>query len=118
MAVGRYYQRKGRYVGAANRFRTVVEQYQTTTHIEEALHRLTEVYLALGVRDEAVKSAAVLGHNYPSSEWYQDSYALLANDQTLPAPVPGGPRKRSPAGGGVGDDTLIEPPADAQDGPV
>ncbi|MGI9420669.1 MAG: outer membrane protein assembly factor BamD, partial [Geminicoccaceae bacterium] len=70
MEVGRYYQRKEKFVAAANRFRTVVEQHQTTTHIEEALHRLTEVYLALGVRDEAVKSAAVLGHNYPTSEWY------------------------------------------------
>ncbi|MGI9510364.1 MAG: outer membrane protein assembly factor BamD [Geminicoccaceae bacterium] len=120
MAVGRYYQRKGRYVGAANRFRTVVEQYQTTTHIEEALHRLTEVYLALGVRDEAVKSAAVLGHNYPSSEWYQDSYALLADDQTLPPPAPAsdGSRKTPSPGGDAGDDTLIEPPADAQDGPA
>jgi outer membrane protein assembly factor BamD len=85
MAVGRYYQRQGKYVAAANRFQTVVDRYQTTTHVEEALHRLTETYLALGIRPEAVKAAAVLGYNYPGSRWYQDSYALLA-DKSLPAP--------------------------------
>ncbi|MDH3665041.1 MAG: outer membrane protein assembly factor BamD, partial [Alphaproteobacteria bacterium] len=118
MAIGRYYQRKGKFVAAANRFRTVVDQYQTTTHIEEALHRLTEVYLALGVRDEAVKSAAVLGHNYPTSDWYQDSYALLAGNETLPAPASDGVRKKTPKSVNSGDDTLVEPPADAKDGPV
>lgn len=118
MAVGRYYQRKGKFVAAANRFRTVVERYQTTTHVEEALHRLTEVYLALGVREEAVKSAAVLGHNYPSSLWYQDSYALLADDETLPDPAPGGGKKRPSKGGESGDDELVEPPSDAKEGPV
>lgn len=118
MAVGRYYQRKGKFVAAANRFRTVVDQFQTTTHIEEALHRLTEVYLALGVREEAIKSAAVLGHNYPSSDWYQDSYALLAGNETLPAPAPGGARKKAPKDIDGDDDTLVEPPADAKDGPV
>ncbi|MEM9627179.1 MAG: outer membrane protein assembly factor BamD [Pseudomonadota bacterium] len=116
MAVGRYYQRKGKFVAAANRFRTVVDQYQTTTHIEEALHRLTEVYLALGVRDEAVKSAAVLGHNYPTSDWYQDSYALLSDNETLPNPAPDAGRREAPEGDG--DDTLIEPPKDAQSGPA
>jgi outer membrane protein assembly factor BamD len=77
MSIGRYYLRRGQYVGAINRFRNVVERYQTTTHVPEALHRLTEAYLALGLEQEAQKNAAVLGYNFPSSEWYQDSYALL-----------------------------------------
>jgi outer membrane protein assembly factor BamD len=77
MEIGRWYERQGQYLAAINRFRRVVDEYQTTTHVPEALHRLTESYLALGVVDEARKTAAVLGHNYPGSEWYQDSYALL-----------------------------------------
>jgi len=122
MEVGRYYQQKGKYVAAANRFRTVVEQYQTTTHIEEALHRLTETYLALGVQDEAVKSAAVLGHNYPSSDWYQDSFALLSDDETLPDPaaVPASEESENDPSteGDNGDDQLIEPPEDALANPA
>jgi outer membrane protein assembly factor BamD len=116
MEIGRYYQSKGKYVAAANRFKTVVDEYQTTTQIEEALHRLTETYLALGIKDEAVKSAAVLGHNYPSSPWYRDSYALLADDGGLPAPTasPGGSSNKAQGSGG---DTLVEPPTDAQAGP-
>jgi outer membrane protein assembly factor BamD len=77
MSIGRYYLRRTQYVAAINRFRNVVERYQTTTHVPEALHRLTEAYLALGLQQEAQKNAAVLGYNFPSSEWYQDSYALL-----------------------------------------
>lgn len=77
MQIGRYYLRKGQYVAAINRFRNVVEQYQTTTHVPEALHRLTEAYLALGIEEEARRTAAVLGHNYPGSPWYQDAYALF-----------------------------------------
>jgi outer membrane protein assembly factor BamD len=77
MEIGRYYENKGQYLAAINRFRRVVDDYQTTTHVPEALHRLTESYLALGVVDEARTTAAVLGHNYPGSEWYRDSYALL-----------------------------------------
>jgi outer membrane protein assembly factor BamD len=77
MEIGRWYERQGQYLAAINRFRRVVDEYQTTTHVPEALHRLTESYLALGVVDEARKTAAVLGHNYPGSEWYQDSYAML-----------------------------------------
>ncbi len=118
MAIGRYYQRKGKFVAAANRFKSVVDQYQTTTHIEEALHRLTEVYLALGVRNEAIKSAAVLGHNYPTSDWYQDSYALLSDDETLPNPAKGGDERKPAKGEDDGDDTLVEPPKDAQSGPA
>jgi len=84
MEIGRYYLRKGKYVAAINRFRNVVEQYQTTTHVPEALHRLTEAYLALGIEQEARKTAAVLGHNYPGSSWYQDSYALFDNGVVRP----------------------------------
>ena len=77
MQIGRYYEERHEYLAAINRFRTVVEQYQTTRLVEEALHRLTESYLALGIVPEAQTAAAVLGHNFPDSEWYQDSYKLL-----------------------------------------
>jgi outer membrane protein assembly factor BamD len=77
MEIGRWYERQGQYLAGINRFRRVVDTYQTTTHVPEALHRLTECYLALGVTEEAKKTAAVLGYNYPGSEWYSDSYAML-----------------------------------------
>src|SRR5690348_14025384 len=77
MAVGRYYLTRGDYIGAINRFRTVVEQYQKTSQIAEALERLTEAYYALGVYNEAKTAAAVLGANYPGSIWYQDAFNLL-----------------------------------------
>jgi outer membrane protein assembly factor BamD len=77
MQIGRYYQERREFLAAVNRFRNVVTNYQTTRHVEEALHRLTESYLALGIVPEAQTAAAVLGHNFPDSEWYQDSYALL-----------------------------------------
>ncbi len=84
MAVGRYYLNKGDYVGAINRFRTVVEQYQKTSQIAEALDRLTEAYYALGVFNEAKTAAAVLGHNYPGSPWYKDAYDLLQGRHMRP----------------------------------
>ena len=84
MEIGRYYLRQKQYLAAINRFRQVVEKYQTTTHVAEALHRLTECYLALGVSDEAQAAAAVLGHNYPGSNWYRDSYALLTGQGLSP----------------------------------
>nr|WP_206374361.1 outer membrane protein assembly factor BamD [Sneathiella chinensis] len=77
MEIGRYYLKGDHYIAAINRFRMVIERYQTTSHVPEALHRLTEAYLSLGIEDEAQTAAAVLGHNFPGSEWYQDSYALL-----------------------------------------
>ncbi len=77
MVVGRYYLRRGYYVASINRFRTVLQKYQTTTHVPEALLRLTEAYTALGLNDEARKTAAILGYNYPGSEWYADAYALV-----------------------------------------
>lgn len=84
MAIGRFYLQRGRYLAAINRFRTVVEKYQTTTHVPEALHRLSEAYLALGVTEEAQTAAAVLGYNFPGSEWYRDSYALLRGQDLAP----------------------------------
>ena len=84
MAIGRYYLNQKYLIGAINRFRTVVEQYQTTTHVPEALHRLTEAYLMLGITSEAKTAAAVLGYNFPGSEWYQDSYALLDKNYLKP----------------------------------
>jgi len=77
MEVGRFYLNKRNYHAAINRFRDVVAKYQTTRHIEEALMRLTEGYMALGIRNEAQTAAAVLGHNFPDSRWYKDAYALL-----------------------------------------
>ena len=85
MAVGRYYQSNQQYIGAINRYRVVIERYQTTTHVPEALHRLVESYLSLGVKSEAQEAAAVLGYNFPGSEWYQDSYYLMTGEGT-PAP--------------------------------
>lgn len=84
MTVGRYYQEKEHYLAAVNRFRAVVENHQTTTHVPEALHRLVESYLALGVTEEARATAAVLGHNYPGSEWYANSYELLTGKDLTP----------------------------------
>ncbi len=85
MAVGRYYQQRHEYLAAINRFRVVLQNYQTTTHVPEALLRLTESYLSLGITDEAQMAAAVLGHNYPGSKWYADSYALLEQSNLQPA---------------------------------
>ena len=78
MEIGRYYQRSGNWIAATQRFRNVVEKYQTTSHAPEALHRQVESYLALGIPAEAQKSAAVLGKNYPGSKWYRRSYELIA----------------------------------------
>ncbi|KZL21479.1 Outer membrane protein assembly factor BamD precursor [Pseudovibrio axinellae] len=77
MEVGRYYLTRRNYLASINRFKVVVTNYQTTRHVEEALYRLTESYYALGVVNEAQTAAAVLGHNFPQSEWYQDAYSLL-----------------------------------------
>lgn len=77
MEIGRYYLRQKHYTSSINRFRVVVEEFQTTTHTPEALHRLVEAYLALGLDAEAQTAAAILGHNYRSTEWYQDSFNLL-----------------------------------------
>ncbi len=87
MQVGRYYLGQDDYLAAVNRFRFVVENYQTTTHVAEALHRLVECYLKLGVAEEAKRYAAVLGYNYPNSIWYRDSYKLMTGAEIkVPAP--------------------------------
>ncbi len=80
MEVGRYYLTRAHYLAAINRFRRVIDNYQTTSHVPEALHRLVESYSALGIEDEARKAAAVLGHNFPGSEWYIDSYIIAAGE--------------------------------------
>jgi outer membrane protein assembly factor BamD len=84
MEVGRYYLKGRNYVAAINRFKSVVSDYQTTAHVEEALARLTECYMALGITSEAQNAAAILGHNYPDSKWYKDSYALLQSGGLAP----------------------------------
>jgi outer membrane protein assembly factor BamD len=80
MEIGRFYQREGQWLAASYRFRTVVDQFQTTSHAPEALERLVETYLALGVPEEAQKAAAVLGRNYPGSFWYKQSLRLLGHE--------------------------------------
>ena len=85
MAIGRYYMEKRDYTAAINRFKTVVTQYQTTRHVEEALERLTEAYMAIGIVGEAQTAAAVLGHNFPDSKWYQDAYNLVKSGGAEPA---------------------------------
>jgi len=77
MEIGRQWQQKKNFIGAINRFKVVVTQYQTTRHVEEALYRLTEVYMTMGIAQEAQTAAAVLGHNFPDSKWYQDAYELV-----------------------------------------
>ena len=84
MAIGRYYLKRGHYLAAINRFRVVVEEYQTTSQTPEALHRMVEANLSLGLEREALASAAVLGHNYPGSTWYANSYELLTGRNLLP----------------------------------
>ncbi|MCB1537705.1 MAG: outer membrane protein assembly factor BamD [Rhodospirillales bacterium] len=81
MDIGRYYLTRGYYTAAVKRFMVVVHDYQTTTHVPEALHRLVEAYLHMGLVDEATRVAAVLGYNYPGSKWYADSYRILNPQQ-------------------------------------
>ena len=85
MAIGRYYMQKKDYTGAINRFKVVVIQYQTTRHVEEALARLTEAYMAIGIVGEAQTAAAVLGHNFPDSNWYKDAYNLVKSGGVEPS---------------------------------
>jgi outer membrane protein assembly factor BamD len=90
MEVGRFYLRRGNYQAAANRFRVVVEQFQTTSHTPEALYRLMEAYLALGLTDEAQTAGAILGYNFQASVWYQDGFALLTGQGLRPEAQPTG----------------------------
>jgi outer membrane protein assembly factor BamD len=80
MEIGRFYQKQHLYEAAIGRYQRVVDDFQTTNHVPEALARLTEVYLALGLKEQARKTAAVLGYNYPGNEWYSDSYAQLVDN--------------------------------------
>jgi outer membrane protein assembly factor BamD len=93
MEIGRYYETRGQWLAATMRFRTVIDTYQTTTHAPEALMRLTETYLALGVPAEAQKTAAVLGRNYPGTIWYERAYKLMQDNpaKTMTAVAPGAP---------------------------
>lgn len=95
MAVGRWYQSQNQPLAAINRYRTVIDNpaFQRTSHTPEALYRLVEVYLSLGLREEAVRNGAVLGHNFPGSRWYQDAYVLLTNEGARPAVEPEGERE-------------------------
>lgn len=88
MEVGRWYLRRDQHLAAINRFRTVVTDYQTTSHTPEALHRLVETYLSVGLRAEAQASGAVLGYNYPDTDWYQDTYRLLTQEGLNPDAEP------------------------------
>lgn len=85
MDIGRYYMKKRDYTAAINRFKTVVTQYQTTRHVEEALMRLTEAYMTVGVVGEAQTAAAVLGHNFPDSKWYKDAYNIVKSGGLEPS---------------------------------
>jgi outer membrane protein assembly factor BamD len=85
MEIGRYNLQQRDYIGAINRFKTVVTQYQTTRHVEEALARLTEAYMAIGIVGEAQTAAAVLGHNFPDSRWYKDAYNLVKSGGLEPS---------------------------------
>ncbi|GAB5458709.1 MAG: outer membrane protein assembly factor BamD [Henriciella sp.] len=80
MEIGRWYLRRNQHLSAVNRFKTVVTDYETTSHTPEALHRLVETYLSLGLKQEALAAGAVLGYNYSESVWYRDSYRLLGNE--------------------------------------
>jgi outer membrane protein assembly factor BamD len=136
MNVGRYYQKQGNQLAAINRYRTVVTDYQTTAHVEEALYRLVETNLVLGIVPEAQSAGAVLGHNYPSSEWYKNAYALLKSgglspqmnqgswiSNTLKALTPGGQKKpaptpQQPAPGLPAPDQLPAPRTPGEDVPT
>ncbi|MGB0748348.1 MAG: outer membrane protein assembly factor BamD [Magnetospiraceae bacterium] len=88
MEIGRYYQRWGHHLAAINRFQRVVDKFQTTTHVPEALHRLVESYTALGMVVEANRAAAVLGHNFPGNEWYEDTYEVVEGVRVRPRQDP------------------------------
>lgn len=83
MYIGRFYLRKQAYLSAINRFKHVIDKYQMTTHVPEALHRLVEAYIALRLNDEAKKTASILGHNFPGSFWYESSYNLIKEASTI-----------------------------------
>ncbi|GJL95165.1 MAG: outer membrane protein assembly factor BamD [Hyphococcus sp.] len=87
MYIGRFYLKQNKHIAAINRFKTVITKYQTTSHVPEALHRLVEAYLEIGVVDEARAAAAVLGYNYPGTNWYEDSFGLFEDKGIVAARV-------------------------------
>ena len=97
MAIGRYYQRADQLLAAINRYRQVIENpdFQKSSHTPEALYRLVECYLALGLKEEAVRNGAVLGHNFPGSVWYDDAYALLTSQGAQPDAAPDGEKREN-----------------------
>ena len=111
MDVGRYYLKQQAYLSAVNRFKNVVEGFQTTSHTPEALHRMVECYLALGILDQAQKTAAILGHNYPGSPWYADTYSLIQDaipDAVTQSPKPGsGYKGMEKPRGQIGDPSAL-----------
>ena len=118
MTIGRFYLRNGDSIAAIGRFRTVVDRYQTTSHAPEALYRLVEAYLTVGLVDEARKNGAVLGYNYPGDIWYRDAYNLLTSRGLRPAVTPVGsgeslphlfPHHKSPAIAPPPVDTTVTP---------
>jgi len=117
MTIGRYYLREGQTLAAVGRFRTVIDRYQTTSHTPEALYRLVESYLTLGLLDEAQKNGAVLGANYPNDQWYADAYRLLTDKGLQPAVEPRTPGSRKSYLQRLmqGKDTTLPPPAAAAD---
>ena len=111
MLVGRYYEQQRYYEAAINRYQRVVQDFQTTNHTAEALSRLVEIYLKLGLTDQARKTAAVLGYNYPGSPWYQNSYADLRSAHALAANIPQpGSSRDMPLASGPGAAKAPPPP--------
>jgi outer membrane protein assembly factor BamD len=102
MEVGRWYLQKKDFTGAINRFKVVVTQYQRTRHVEEALERLTECYMSLGIAMEAQTAAAVLGHNFPDSPWYKDAYRLVKGGGFEPVEDKGSWMSKAFKGLGIG----------------
>ncbi len=84
MEIARFYLKQRKYIAATNRFQSVIDNYETTSHVPEALYRLTESYLLMGITEEAHKNAAVLGHNYPDSKWYKYAYRLVQEGENSP----------------------------------
>lgn len=120
MEIGRFYERRRQWLAASLRFRTVIDQYQTTTHTPEALLRLTETYLALGMRGEAEKAAAVLGANYPGTDWYERAYKLAKENPVKPiAPLaPGEPVVTAQAVPALPGTPDLKPAAEAPGAPT
>lgn len=119
MTIGRYYLREGDTLAAIGRFKTVVDRYQTTSHTPEALYRLVEAYLTLGLADEARRNGAVLGFNYPGDVWYSDAYRLLTDRGLQPATAPGRSLiPRLPIPFRKDKSQTLKPPAAAQTAPA